>query len=73
MSSKQASYAASTFSQDTTFSYEKQPATQTKTKRSLKEKAKSLVKELGTSPFQYDDETEKATNGWVATLPPSRT
>lgn len=70
-------YAASTFSEaTTTYSYDKTPVEQSKTtttgKRSLKQRVKSVFKDMGTNPFEYDQDQDKPAN-WVSKLPPSRT
>lgn len=74
MSSQSNNYATSTYSETSTISYDKPstPEEPRKTKRSFRQRVKDVVKDIGTSPFQYDDETEKRSFAWVATLPPSR-
>lgn len=69
-------YAASTFSEATsTYSYDKDALNSKpiKEKRSLKQKVKSVLKDIGTNPFEYDDDSHKQPATWVAKLPPSRT
>lgn len=72
-------YAASTYSEATTtttaYSYDKAPTDKPfkKTKRSLKQRAKSFFKDIGTNPFEYEDENKhKQAAAFVATMPPSR-
>ncbi|ROV99969.1 hypothetical protein VMCG_06276 [Cytospora schulzeri] len=72
MPSQTRDYATSTYSESSGYSYEKTSEEPRKTKRSLKQRVKDAVKDIGTSPFQYDDEEEKRSYTWVATMPPSR-
>ncbi|KUI66123.1 hypothetical protein VM1G_01611 [Cytospora mali] len=65
-------YAPSTYSEATAYSYDKTPEEPRKTKRSFKQRVKGIVKDIGTSPFEYDDDKEKRSFAWVATMPPSR-
>ncbi|CAN8098765.1 unnamed protein product [Discula destructiva] len=65
-------YAASALSESTTYSYDK-PAEETpKSKRSFKQRVKSALKDVGTSPFEYEDDKHKQTAGWLTSLPPSK-
>ncbi|ROW10888.1 hypothetical protein VPNG_05332 [Cytospora leucostoma] len=73
MPSQTRDYAVSTVSGSTTYSYDKMPKGNHAAKRSLRQKVKDAVKDIGTSPFEYDDEKERQAFTWVATLPPSRT
>lgn len=73
MPSQTRNYAASTLSGSTTYSYDKVPKENHTTKRSLRQRVKDAVKDIGTSPFEYDDEKERQAFTWVVTLPPSRT
>lgn len=64
-------YAASTFSEATAYSYDK-AAPNTK-RRSLRQRVKSALKDIGKSPFEYDDDNKhKQAAAWVTSLPPSR-
>ena len=65
-------YASSTFSDTTMYSTDKTPEQPRKTKRSFRQRVKDAVKDIGTSPFEYDDEAEKRGFAWVASVPPSR-
>lgn len=71
MPSQTRDYASSTYSVSTTCSYEKPSQQPAKTKRSLKQRMKDAVKEIGTSPFE-NDEREKQSFAWSASMPPSR-
>lgn len=71
MPSQTRDYAPSTYSVSTTCSYEKTPQQPTKTKRSFKQRVKDAVKDIGSSPFEYDDR-EKQSFAWAAQMPPSR-
>lgn len=71
MPSQTTGYAPSTYSVSTTCSYEKTPQQPKKTKRSFKQRVKDAVKDIGSSPFEYDDR-EKASFAWAAQMPPSR-
>lgn len=71
MPSQTKSYAPSTYSVSTTCSYEKTSLQPTKTKRSFKQRVKDAVKDIGSSPFEYDDR-EKHSFAWAAQMPPSR-
>lgn len=71
MPSQTKTYAPSTYSVSTTCSYEKTPQQPTKAKRSFKQRVKDAVKDIGSSPFEYDDR-EKASFAWAAQMPPSR-
>lgn len=71
MPSQTSNYAPSTYSVSTTCSYEKSPQQPTKTKRSFRQRVKDAVKDIGTSPFEYD-EREKQSFAWAAQMPPSR-
>lgn len=71
MPSQTRDYAPSTYSVSTTCSYEKTPQQPTKTKRSFKQRVKDVVKDIGSSPFEYDDR-EKQSFAWSAQMPPSR-
>lgn len=64
-------YAPSTYSVSTTCSYDKTSQKSTKPKRSFKQRVKDAVKDIGSSPFEYDDR-EKASFAWAAQMPPSR-
>lgn len=73
MSSQSVDYATSTYSESSVTSYDKTPVEPTrKTRRSFRQMVKDVVKDIGTSPFQYEDEVEKRSFAWVPTLPPSR-
>jgi hypothetical protein len=71
MPSQTRDYAPSTYSVSTTCSFEKPAQQPTKTKRSFRQKMKDAVKDIGTSPFEYD-EREKQSFAWAAQMPPSR-
>lgn len=71
MPSQSRDYASSTYSVSTTCSYEKPSQKPAKTKRSLKQRMKDAVKEIGSSPFE-NDEREKQSFAWAASMPPSR-
>lgn len=71
MPSQTRNYAPSTYSVSTTCSYEKTPQQPTKAKRSFKQRVKDAVKDIGSSPFEYDDR-EKQSFAWAAQMPPSR-
>ncbi|KAG8165114.1 hypothetical protein KVR01_005389 [Diaporthe batatas] len=71
MPSQTRDYASSTYSVSTTCSYEKPSQKSAKTKRSLKQRMKDAVKDIGTSPFEHD-EREKQSFAWAASMPPSR-
>lgn len=71
MPSQTRDYAPSTYSVSTTCSYEKPSQQPKKTKRSFKQRVKDVVKDIGTSPFEYD-EREKQSFAWSAQMPPSR-
>ncbi|KAJ0121298.1 hypothetical protein J7T55_008461 [Diaporthe amygdali] len=64
-------YTQSAYSVSTTCSYEKTPQKSTKTKRSFKQRVKDAVKDIGSSPFEYD-QREKQSFAWAASMPPSR-
>lgn len=66
-------YAASTFSESTAWSYDKASDKQSKPKRSFRQKIKNAFKDIGTSPFEYDDDEAIQTAGWLTSLPPSKT
>lgn len=66
-------YAPSTFSESTVYSYDKmstQPPL--KPKRSLGQRIKKALKDVGTSPFQYDSDEENPTSGGPVSKPPMR-
>lgn len=64
-------YATSTFSEASAYSYDKPAERESKPKRSLRQRVKSALKDIGTSPFEYNDEM-KPTAGWLASLPPPK-
>ncbi|KAL1870489.1 hypothetical protein Daus18300_005177 [Diaporthe australafricana] len=64
-------YTQSAYSVSTTCSYEKSPQQPTKTKRSFGQRIKAAVKDIGSSPFEYD-QREKESFAWAAQMPPSR-
>lgn len=71
MASNAKEYAASTFSESTVYSYKK-PAEKTFIpNRSFKQRVKSVFKDIGTSPFEYEDDKLK-TAAVVINMPPSR-
>lgn len=73
MSSKSTDYAASTFSESTTYSHDKPAAmTTSQPKRSFRERVKSSLKDIGKSPFEDGGEKHKQSAGWLSSLPPSR-
>lgn len=74
MSHQTKDYATSTYSESSAYSYSKpsEEPRNMKTKRSLKQRVKDAIKDIGTSPFQYDDEKEARSFAWIATMPPSR-
>lgn len=73
MSFRTKEYASSTFSESTTYSYDKSASTMSKPKRSFRERAKGVIKSIGTSPFEYEDDVKaKETAGWLSSLPPSK-
>jgi len=67
-------YAASTFSQSTTYSHEKpDERTSNKPKESFRHRIKAALKNVGTSPFEYEDEIkQKEAAGWLSSMPPSK-
>lgn len=71
MPSQARDYAPSTYSVSTTCSYDKPSQQPAKTKRSFKQRVKDAVKDIGSSPFEYDDR-EKQSFAWAAQMPPSR-
>lgn len=72
MASKPADYAASTFSESTTYSYDKPTDKTSKPKRSFRQRVKAAIKDIGTSPFEEQDDKHKQSASWLASLPPSR-
>lgn len=64
-------YATSTFSEASADSYNKPTERQSKPKRSLRQRVKSAIKDIGTSPFEYDDDI-KPTAGWLSSMPPPK-
>lgn len=73
MASKSTDYAASTFSESTTYSHEKPAAVMaSKPKRSFRQKVKSVIKDIGTSPFEDGGEKHKQSAGWLSSMPPSK-
>lgn len=72
MAPKPADDAASTFSESTTYSYDKPAEKTSKPKRSFRQKMKAAIKELGTSPFEEEEDKHKQSAGWLASMPPSR-
>ncbi|POS77089.1 hypothetical protein DHEL01_v204526 [Diaporthe helianthi] len=71
MPSQTRDYASSTYTVSTACSYEKSSQQPAKTKRSLKQRVKDAVKEIGTSPFE-NDQREEQSFAWAASMPPSR-
>lgn len=72
MAPKAAGYAASSLSESTTYSYDKPTQETSKPRRSFRQRVKTVLKELGTSPFEGEDDKHKQSAGWLTSLPPSK-
>lgn len=69
-----ASDTASTFSMSTAYSYDKEAPTASKPKerRSMRQRMKKAIKDIGTAPWEAEDDKIKQSAAWLARLPPSR-
>lgn len=73
MATETKEYASSTFSESTAYSYDKTSTDkQSEPKRSFRQRVKNVLKDIGTSPFEYEDDESRQTAGWLTSLPPSK-
>lgn len=67
-----ASTSASYSSDSSTYSYDKPTQKTSKPKRSIGQRVKAALKDIGTSPFPNEDDKHKQTAGWLTSMGPSK-